>query len=94
MKTTGAGSGDEALARDPVPRELIELKQRILAQPPGIRAELEPLVDDAVEDAQFRRRAMTLARDALAQFRVDLAAMELDLEATRREREALRGGYS
>jgi hypothetical protein len=82
------GVENHGLAPDQVPPELVELKQRILAQPPGIRAELEPLVDDAVEDARFRRRAMMLATDALAQFRLDLAALEFDLEVTRREREA------
>lgn len=81
---TGAGVSDQA------PPELLALKQRILAQSPGVRAELEPLVNEAMEDARFRRRAMTLARDALARFRLDLAAREFDLEVTRREREALR----
>ncbi len=80
----------EAASPDQAPPELLELKQRILAQPPGVRAELEPLVDDAMEDARFRRRVMLLARDALARFRLDLAAREFDLEVTRREREALK----
>jgi hypothetical protein len=94
MKMTGAESDNQHLAADPIPQELLELKERILAQPPVIRAELEPLVDEAVEDARFRRRAMMLARDALARFRLDLAAMEFDLEATRRERESLQSGRS
>jgi hypothetical protein len=33
---------------------------------------------------------MGLARDALERFRLDLAMLEFDLEATRREREALK----
>jgi hypothetical protein len=75
---------------DPVPLELVELRERILAQTPDIRAELEPLVEDALEHARFRGRAMGIARDALERFRLDLAMLEFDLEATRREREALR----
>ena len=78
------------LVCDQVPLELIELKQRIAAQLAAIRAELEPLVEDAMEHARFRGRAMGLARDALERFRLELATLEFDLEATRREREALK----
>ena len=81
---------DNRPVSDPVPGELVELKERILAQPPGVRADLEPLVDDALEHARFRGRAMMLARDALERFRLDLAMLEFDLEVTRRERESLR----
>lgn len=72
------------------PVALVALQERILAQPDEVRTELEPLVEDALEDARFRERTMLLARDALKQFRMDLAMMAFDLEATRREREALR----
>jgi hypothetical protein len=81
---------DTAPVADQFPVELVELKERVLAQPAEIRAELEPLVDDAIEDARFRRNAMLLAREALERFRLDLAMLEFDLEATRREREAFR----
>ena len=73
-----------------VPVELVELKERIQAQPTRVRAELEPLVEEALEHARFRGRAMSLARDALERFRLDLAMLEFDLEVTRRERETLR----
>ncbi len=78
------------LVSDQVPLGLIELKQRIAAQPAEIRAELEPLVEDVMEDARFRGRAMGLARDALERFRLELAMLEFDLDETRREREALK----
>jgi hypothetical protein len=81
---------ERGLVGDQVPLELIELKERIVAQSADIRAELEPLVEDAMEHARFRGRAMGLARDALERFRLDLAMLEFDLEATRREREALK----
>ncbi len=83
-------SQERGLVGDQVPLELIELKERIAAQSAAIRAELEPLVEDAMEHARFRGRAMSLARVALERFRLDLALLEFDLEATRREREALR----
>ncbi len=79
-----------SLAGDSFPRELIELKEKIAAQPPAVRAELEPLVDDAMEHAWFRGRAMDLARDALESFRFEIALLEFDLEATRKERECAR----
>lgn len=75
---------------DRIPVELVELKDRIRAQPALVRAELEPLVEDALEHARFRGRAMSLARDALERFRLDLAMLEFDLEVTRRERENLK----
>jgi hypothetical protein len=68
-----------------VPTELRELKERIQGQAPRVRAELEPLIDEVMEHAMFRSRVMLIARDALQQFRVDMAALRLDLEATRRE---------
>ncbi len=58
--------------------------------PADVRAELEPLAEDACEQAKFRGRALSLAREALEQFRVELAAAQFDLDATRREREGLR----
>jgi hypothetical protein len=78
------------MASEPIPVELVELRERIQAQPAPIRAELEPLVEEALEDARFRGRAMMIARDALERFRLDLAMLEFDLEITRREREALK----
>jgi len=69
-----------------VPSELVELKERIQGQPAKVRAELEPLIDEVLEHAMFRSRVMLIARDALQQFRLDLASLRFDLEATRRER--------
>jgi hypothetical protein len=77
--------GSEAL-----PVELVALRERVLAQPADVRAELEPMVDDALEHAMFRGRVLSVARDALEQLRLDLELARFDLEATRRERESLR----
>ncbi len=68
-----------------VPTELMALKGRIANQPPKVRAELEPLIDEVLEHAMFRSRVMLIARDALQRLRVDMAALRFDLEATRRE---------
>jgi hypothetical protein len=73
-----------------VPLELQALRDRIREMPDEIRAELEPLADDACEQARFRGRALSLAREALEQFRLELAAAKFDLDITRREREGFR----
>lgn len=72
-----------------IPAELLELRERVLEQPTAVRAALGPLVEDAVEDARFRHRVLTVARDALEKFRLDLEMTRFDLDATRREREIL-----
>ena len=74
----------------PIPAELVALRARIRSMPAEIRAELEPLAEDACEQAKFRGRALSLAREALEQFRLELTAAQFDLDATRREREGLR----
>jgi hypothetical protein len=73
---------------EPFPSELVVLKERIQEQPAAVRAELEPLIDDVMEHALFRHRVMLIAREALERFRLDLASLRFDLEATRRERQS------
>jgi nitric oxide reductase activation protein len=77
-------------AGDVLPTELVELMDRLRTQPAEVREELEPLVADAVEQARFRGRIMTVARDALERLKLDLELARFDLDATRREREDLR----
>ncbi len=69
------------------PGELLVLKERIQDQPPSVREELEPLIDEVMEHAVFRSRVMLIARDALQRYRVEMAAMQFDLDVTKRERE-------
>ena len=72
------------------PSELVALRDRVRELPPSLRAKLEPYVDDAVEQAAFRARVLTVARDAMARMRLDLELTKFDLEVTRRERDTLR----
>lgn len=74
---------------DQFPAELVALHERIQTQSASVRAELEPLIAGAIEDARFRQNVITLARDALQRFRLDLAMAEFELRATRREHELL-----
>jgi hypothetical protein len=71
---------------DPLPTELMALRERIQDQPEDVRTELEPLLDEVMEHTVFRNRVMLIAKEALERFRLDLAAMQFDLEATKRER--------
>src|SRR5687767_9603527 len=75
---------------DVLPAEMLELIERIQAQPPEVREELAPLMDEVLEQLRFRSRIMTVARDGLERLRLDLQMARFDLEATRRERESLR----
>lgn len=75
---------------EPLPTELMELWERIQSQPARVRAELEPLLEDVLENARFRRRILSVARDALERLRLDLEMARFDLDATRRERESLK----
>jgi hypothetical protein len=73
-----------------LPPELMDLLDRVRALPAEVRAELEPVVAEALEQARFRGRVLTVARDALERLRLDLELTRFDLDATRREREHLR----
>jgi len=89
-QATTASATTSAPGPPQVPAELVALRAVIRSLPADVRAELEPLAEDACEQARFRGRALSLAREALEQFRLELAAAKFDLDATRREREGLR----
>src|SRR4051812_641165 len=73
----------------PASPELSALRERIEGQPIAVREALGPLIEEAVEDAYFRQQVLTLAREALERFRLDLELAKFDLSVTRGEREAL-----
>ncbi|GAC1475623.1 MAG: hypothetical protein NVSMB9_28490 [Isosphaeraceae bacterium] len=74
---------------DRPPAELLELHERVQRQSIEVRDALAPLVEEAMEEALFRNRVLTVARGALVQFKMDLEITRFDLDATRRERESL-----
>ena len=78
-------TGSQSVGSD-VPANWWRLKERIQDQPPSVREELEPLIDEVMEHAVFRSRVMLIARDALQRFRVEMAAMQFDLDMTKGER--------
>lgn len=85
--SSNVASATGEIAREAYPAELVALRERILEQPPEVRAELEPLIEEVLEHAQFRGRVLAIAREGLERFRLDLAALRFDLEVTRRERD-------
>ncbi len=70
---------------DAIPPELGRLRERIGDLPWRYREALEPIADEAVENALFRGRVLALAREGLERYRLDLAIARFDLEATKRE---------
>lgn len=79
-----------AATPDGLPDEWLTLMDRVRGLPEGVRADLEPVVAEALEEAKFRGRVLHVAREALERLKLDLELTRFDLDATRREREALR----
>jgi hypothetical protein len=73
-----------------LPQDLIDLAQAIAALPAAERKSIEPLMQRVMESTRRRRRILTLVQEALSQLRLDMKYLVFDLEATRRERDALR----
>ena len=76
---------------DDVPRELLELADAIRALPAEHVQAIEPLLSRVVDSSRRRRRILVLVQEALGQLRLDMKYLAFDLEATRRERDELRG---
>ena len=74
-----------------LPRELIELGQRIAKVPQSYQQELELVYTQVVDSVRRRRRILALVQEALSQLRLDIKYLMFDLEVTRQERDALRG---
>lgn len=72
-----------------IPSELRELRQRLDEQPERVRRALGPIMEEVLEHAIFRSRVLTVAKDAIENLKLDLELTRFDLDATRKEREAL-----
>jgi hypothetical protein len=69
--------------------EISDLVVGISQLPPETRGRLEPALNRVVEGVQRRKRILSLVQEALSQLRLDMKYLMFDLEATRRERDAL-----
>lgn len=74
-----------------LPGELLELQAAIHSLPESHRGALLPLFDRVAKSAHRRQRILGLVQEALSQIRLDMKYLLFDLEATRRERDELRG---
>ncbi len=75
---------------DELPKDLTELVSLVSSLPSAQRATLEPVLQRVVDSPRRRRRILHLVQEALAQLRLDMKYLVFDLEATRRERDALK----
>ncbi len=75
---------------DDVPRELVELGEKITTLSSGRNPDLEEAYARVVESIRSRRRILNLVQEALQQLRLDIKYLMFDLEVTRRERDELR----
>ena len=75
---------------DELPKDVGDLAAAIAALPAEHRSRLEPLMFRVVDSTRRRRRILNLVQEALSQLRLDMKYLVFDLEATRRERDALR----
>jgi len=79
-----------AQAADELPKDVADLAAAVAALPAEVRSRLEPLMFRVVDSTKRRRRILNLVQEALSQLRLDMKYLVFDLEATRRERDALR----
>lgn len=75
-----------------LPKDVRDLKEAIEKVPAPWRGELDRLMHQVAESSLRRKRILSLVQEALSQLRLDLMYLTFDLEATRRERDALRHG--
>lgn len=75
---------------DQLPKDLVELTAAVAALPSEHRGRIGAILHRVTESTRRRRRILSLVQEALAQLRLDMKYLMFDLEATRRERDALR----
>ena len=73
-----------------LPRELVDLAQKIAALPEPQQRDLEASYSRVVESVRRRRRILALVQEALSQLRLDIKYLMFDLEVTRKERDELK----
>ena len=72
-----------------LPSDIIELEAVVAKLPAEVRDSLAPLMERITESTFRRRRILMLIQETLGQLRLDMKYLVFDLEATRRERDAL-----
>ena len=73
-----------------LPRELVDLAQKIAELPEPLQKDLDSAYGRVVESVRRRRRILALVQEALSQLRLDIKYLMFDLEVTRKERDELK----
>ena len=81
-----------ATPTEELPKDVAELAAAVSSLPAEYRSRLETLMFRVVDSTKRRRRILNLVQEALSQLRLDMKYLVFDLEATRRERDALQQG--
>jgi hypothetical protein len=79
-----------AAPTEELPKDVADLAAAVSSLPAEYRSRLETLMYRVVDSTKRRRRILNLVQEALSQLRLDMKYLVFDLEATRRERDALR----
>ena len=77
-------------AREPMPREMLELCNQVGRLDPAHREELGPLCERVGHLLLLQNRLLRIAQDAVDQLQLDTKYLSFDLEVTRRERDEFR----
>src|SRR5262245_53075321 len=75
-----------------LPKDVADLAAAVASLPAEHRSRLETLMFRVVDSNKRRQRILNLDQEALSQLRLDMQYLVFDLEATRRERDALAEG--
>jgi hypothetical protein len=75
--------------KDELPPELVELRDQVDLLPRPAREKLAPLCDRVAYFVQLQGQLIRIAQDAIDQLHLDNRYLLFDVEATRRERDAL-----
>ena len=81
-----------ATATEELPKDVADLAAAVASLPSEHRSRMEVLMLRVVDSTKRRRRILNLVQEALSQLRLDMKYLVFDLEATRRERDALKQG--
>ena len=81
-----------ATPTEELPKDVADLAAAVGSLPGEYRSRLETLMYRVVDSTKRRRRILNLVQEALSQLRLDMKYLVFDLEATRRERDALQRG--
>ena len=80
----------KSCTQNQIPTELLMLQKQIDQLPRTLRESMKPLCDRMVHFVRLQGRLVRIAQEAVDQLQLDVKYLQFDVEATRRERDALR----